>query len=123
MSYRPDTGFTRARGMTEAHGRGGNQAWDKPTRCRFGRARGRDRSHLSRIRVRDLLSCQSLMPVAAGKPRYEKLGALVDGRVQVSSGPLTPPLAGDKPQRYIPLSTLGCRCWVTVVSVAVRRRN
>ena len=30
-----------------------------------------------------------------------KSGALVDGRVQVSSGPPTLPLAGDKPQRYI----------------------
>ena len=58
----------------------------------------------------DLLSYQSLMPVATGTPRYEKLGALVDGRVQVSSVPRTPPLAGDKPQRYISLATLGCRC-------------
>ncbi len=24
--------------------------------------------------------------------------------------PRTPPLAGDKPQRYISLATLGCRC-------------
>ena len=31
--------------------------------------------------------------------------------------------AGDKPQRYISLATLGCRCWVTVVGVVGRRRN
>ena len=30
----------------------------------------------------DLFSYQSLMPVATGTPRYEKLGALVDGRVR-----------------------------------------
>ena len=29
---------------------------------------------------------------------------------QVSSVPRTPPLAGDKPQPYISLATLGCRC-------------
>ena len=38
-----------------------------------------------------------------------KLGALVDGSVQVSSVPPTPPLAGDKPQRYISPAALGCR--------------
>ena len=32
ISYRPEAGFTRARGTMEAHGRGGNQAWDKPQR-------------------------------------------------------------------------------------------
>ena len=66
--------------------------------------------HLRNDESGDLLSYQSLMPVATGTPRYEKLGALVDGRVQVSSVPRTPPLAGDKPQRYISLATLGCRC-------------
>ena len=70
-----------------------------------------------------MLLYQSLIPAGAGTPRYENRGALVDGRVQVSSVPRTPPLAGDKPQRYIPLSTLGCRCWVTVVGVAGRRRG
>ncbi len=77
----------------------------------------------ARIGVRDMLSYQSPIPAGAGTPRYENRGALVDGRVQVSSVPRTPPLAGDKPQRYIPLSTLGCRCWVTVVGVAGRRRG
>ena len=53
-----------------------------------------------------------------------KLGALVDRRVQVSSGPPAPHLAGDKPQRYISL----LRPWAvvvraTVVRVAGRRRN
>ena len=77
---------------------------------RHDETNGRGGNHPSRIGVRDMLSYQSLMPVATGTPRYEKLGALVDGRVQVSSVPRTPPLAGDKPQRYISLATLGCRC-------------
>ena len=33
----------------------------------------RNRATSSRIGVRDMLSCQSLMPVVAGTPRYEKL--------------------------------------------------
>ena len=60
-------------------------------------ARGRDRSHLSRIRVRDLLSCQSLMPVAAGKPRYENwVHWLMEGfRCRLGPSPL--PWLGTSP--------------------------
>ena len=59
------------------------------------------------------------MPAGAGTPRYENwMHWLMEGFM-----PRTPPLAGDKPQRYIPHSTLGCRCWVTVVGVAGRRRG
>ena len=46
----------------------------------------------SRIGVRDMLSHESLMPAGAGTPRYEKLDALVGGRVQVSLPQPTPPL-------------------------------
>ena len=46
--------------------------------------------------------------------KVRKLGAWVDGRVQVSAVPATPTLAGDEPQRYISPSTLG-RCRHTKV--------
>ncbi len=39
-----------------------------------------------------------------------KIGCIGWWKGQVSPGPRTPPLAGDKPQRYISLATLGCRC-------------
>ena len=69
----------------------------------------------------------AFVPIAhAGWCRHtkvEKLGALVDGRVQVSSVPRTPPLAGDKPQRYIFLATLAVVVRATVVGVAGRRRG
>ena len=55
-----------------------------------------------------------------------KLGALVDGRVQVSSVPPhpTPPLAGDKPQRYISLIRFSAVVATRmVVGVAGRCRN
>ena len=48
------------------------------------------------------------MPVGVGTPSYENGALVMEG--QVSSVPRTPPLAGDKPQRYISLGTLGCRC-------------
>ena len=57
-----------------------------------------------------MLSRQSSMPAGAGTPRNENwMHWLMEG-FQASSVPSTPPLAGDKPQRYISLSTLGCRC-------------
>ena len=57
----------------------------------------------SRIGVRDMLSYQSLMPAAACTPPNENwMHCWWKG--QVSSVPRTPPLAGDKPQRYISLA-------------------
>ncbi len=58
--------------------------------------------------------------------KVSKLGALVDGRVQVSSVPPhpTPPLAGDKPQRYISLIRFSAVVATRmVVGVAGRCRN
>ena len=42
-----------------------------------------------------MLSYQSLMPAAAGTPRYE------NWRRWLVEAPAPPPLAGDKPQRYL----------------------
>ena len=64
----------------------------------------------SRLGVRDMLSYQSLIPAVAGTPRYENwVHWLKEGFRCRPSSP-TPPLAGDKPQRYISPSTLGGRC-------------
>ena len=61
------------------------------------------RRNSSRIGVRGMRSYQSLMPAGADTPRYENWVHWLIGRVQVSSVPPTPPLAGDKPQPYISL--------------------
>ena len=42
-----------------------------------------------------MLSYQSLMPAAAGTPRYE------NWRRWLVEAPAPPPLAGNKPQRYL----------------------
>ena len=58
-----------------------------------------------------------ISPLTLGRCRHtkvRKLGAWVDGRVQVSSVPATVPLAGDEPQPTISRSTLG-RCRHTKV--------
>ena len=49
---------------------GPSPAGDKPPRYIFS-LRARDGTWVSRIRVRDMLSYQSLMPAGAGAPRYE----------------------------------------------------
>ena len=57
-----------------------------------------------------MLSYQSLMPAGAGTPRCENwVHWLVEG-FRCLRPPYPSPLAGDKPQRYISPSTLGCRC-------------
>ncbi len=57
---------------------------------------------------KQLFSYQSFMPAAAGTPRYENwVHWLMEG---FGCRLCPPPLAGDKPQPYISLSTLGCRC-------------
>ena len=55
-------------------------------------------------------SYQSLMPAVADTPRYENwVHRSIEGfRCRLCPPPR--PLAGDKPQRYISLATLGCRC-------------
>ena len=47
-----------------------------------------------------------LVPAHQGR----KIGCIGWWKGQVSSVHPTPPLAGDEPQRYISLATLGCRC-------------
>ena len=54
-----------------------------------------DRSRPSRIGVRDMLSYRSLMPAAAGTPRYENWVHRLMERFRCRLWPPTPPLAGD----------------------------
>ncbi len=69
-----------------------------------------DMSRPSRIGVRDMLSYQSLMPAGAGTPRYEIWVHWLREGFRCGLWPRTPHPAGEKPQRYIPSSTLGSRC-------------